>query len=116
MNTRAKSSRKERQCLKELLSYLKKNGEEILIIWHAVKTRNGSNAYLSIWTLAILSKKKHRKTQWLVCVKSHYVSNDIKRYIKLSFGNCYLAIYGKSKPRDKQIAIELPHFWLIEVT
>jgi hypothetical protein len=131
-NKIAKGRSKELLCQKEYMSYMAKllNGSKLLKKWRAtrniIKTKKGyfafQNDLFNDWDLAFLYKEifsdtnKEANIIHLIQVKKGYTEAIYNELIteKPYKTKAYLAVYD-SKPRDKQIAIELPHFWLIEV-
>jgi hypothetical protein len=132
VNKIAKGRSKELLCQKEYIAYMSKllNKPKLLKKWRAtrniIKTKKGyfafQNDFFNNWDLAFLYKEVFSDTNneaniiHLIQVKKGYteaIYNELK-VEKPYKTKAYLAVYD-SKPRDKQIAIELPHFWLIEV-
>lgn len=132
VNKIVKGRSKELLCQKEYMSYISKllNNPKLLNKWRAtrniIKTKKGyfafQNDLFNLFDLSFLYKEVFNDTNneaniiHLIQVKKGYteeVYNELKAG-KPYMTKTYLAVYD-SKPRDKPIAIELPHFWLIEV-
>ncbi len=133
MNKAEKGRKMEVVCQKEYIAYVEQalNNPTLIEKWRAtrniIKTKSGffafQNDFLKAWDLTFLYKEQaqgenadYANILHFIQVKKGYeesIYNELQK--RKPYGSkAYLAVY-QSEPRDKEVSIKLPHFWLIEV-
>ena len=125
VNTRAKGTRKEGECLKQFLAYKAKNKDYVFISkWRSIANRFQNTDIFGDFDLAIAYQYSEIQSWYFIQVKSKF-ENKYYQYLRKRWKDspchCYLAVYGKVPNNirgyngmDMQ-RIKLPGFTLIRM-